>query len=144
MTEVPEHLLKRSHDRRAALGLGGDDGGGGDDAPPPRRPPRAPDGGGRRDAHRCRSRRRGHAAPSPPSPSRSRPTSKPPCGRKKIPVWAMPVLAFLPVWAIIYLGGLSKASTGEPTQLEQGATIFAAQCAVLPRGRRWRRRRSPA
>ena len=42
MTEVPEHLLKRSQDRRAALGLGGD-GGGGDGGSPPAATPAAGD-----------------------------------------------------------------------------------------------------
>lgn len=55
MAEVPEHLLKRSQERRKALGLPTDDdggeteaaapaGGGGGDAPPPPTPP--PSGGG--------------------------------------------------------------------------------------------------
>ena len=61
--------------------------------------------------------------------------------RKKIPFWAMPMLAFLPVWAIIYVGGLSPADTGEPTQLELGAEIYAGAVCQLPRRRRRRRRR---
>ena len=62
------------------------------------------------------------AAPVPPYVAAS-------LRRKKIPLWVMPVLIFIPVWAIIYVGGLSKAATGQPTQLQEGATIFAAQCA---------------
>jgi mono/diheme cytochrome c family protein len=54
--------------------------------------------------------------------------------RKKIPLWAMPVLAFLPVWALIFLGGLSEADTGEPTQLELGQEIYTAQCAACHGG----------
>jgi mono/diheme cytochrome c family protein len=42
----------------------------------------------------------------------------------------MSVLALLPLWAVLYAGTLSKASTGQPTQLEAGATIFAANCAT--------------
>jgi mono/diheme cytochrome c family protein len=64
-------------------------------------------------------------APPPPPP----PYVQAALTRKKIPIWAMPMLAFLPVWAIIYVGGLSPADTGEPTQLELGAEIYAARCA---------------
>lgn len=54
--------------------------------------------------------------------------------RKKIPFWAMPVLAFLPVWAIIYVGGLSPASTGEAGPLELGAELYASRCASCHNG----------
>ena len=48
--------------------------------------------------------------------------------RKKIPLWVMPVLAFLPLWAIIYVNTLSKAPSTVPSQLEAGATAYAAKC----------------
>jgi mono/diheme cytochrome c family protein len=41
----------------------------------------------------------------------------------------MPVLIFVPIWAVIYVGGLSAADSGAPTQLVQGAAIFATSCA---------------
>lgn len=134
MTEVPEHLLKRSQDRRAALGLGGD-GGGGDGGSPPAATPAAADaptpGAGVAPAPTASAAARPAAAvpaevaaPEPPPPYVQAALT-----RKKIPFWAMPMLAFLPVWAIIYVGGLSPADTGEPTQLELGAEIYAARCA---------------
>jgi mono/diheme cytochrome c family protein len=49
--------------------------------------------------------------------------------RKKIPLWVMPVLIFIPVWALIYVGGLSHTASGAPTQIQEGATIFATSCA---------------
>ncbi len=129
MTEVPEHLLKRSRDRRAALGLGGDDGGGGEDAPAAAAPAESA-GSGVAAATPTAAAPAAAATPAvAPEPEPVPPYVEAAVRRKKIPIWAMPVLAFLPVWAILFLGGLSKASTGEPTQLEQGATIFAAQCA---------------
>lgn len=132
MTEVPEHLLKRSRDRRAALGLGGGDAGdSGDAAPAAAAPAEEPAGGAvapaapTAAAPQAAATPATSAAPEKPVP----PYVKAALTRKKIPLWVMPVLIFIPVWAIIYVGGLSKAATGEPTQLEEGATIFAAQCA---------------
>ena len=49
--------------------------------------------------------------------------------RKRIPLWVMPVLVVIPVWALIYLGGLSTSASGAPSQLQEGATIFATSCA---------------
>ncbi len=49
--------------------------------------------------------------------------------RKRVPVWAMPVLAFLPLWAVIYAQTLSTAPTTAPTQLEVGATIYGNNCS---------------
>ena len=103
MTEIPEHLLQRSQERRAALGLPG--GEGGDAAPPP-----AGDGERSRRGHRRPRPRRSPPAPRPRSPPRlrRRPRRRPPYvqaardRRKRIPFWAMPVIALLPVWAVIY------------------------------------------
>jgi mono/diheme cytochrome c family protein len=133
VTEVPEHLLKRSQDRRSALGLGGGDGGGGGgDAAPAAAAPADEPAPGTGVAP---------AAPSAPAkqaasvPAEVTPPEPPPLyvqaalNRKKIPFWAMPVLAFLPVWAIIWVGGLSPADTGEQGPLELGAEIYATQCA---------------
>lgn len=128
MTEVPEHLLKRSRDRRSALGLGGD---GGEDAAPAAAPTSEPASGAAVEPAAA-SAVSAPAAAVPATPEPVKPV--PPyvqaaLSRKKIPFWAMPVLAFLPVWAIIYVGGLSKASTGAPTQIVLGGQIFTASCA---------------
>ncbi len=133
MTEVPEHLLKRSRDRRAALGLGGGgDGGGGGDTPAGE-----PAGGGERTAVEpagattaARPAAVGPAeveakAPEKPLP----PYVEAAVTRKKIPFWAMPALAFLPLWAILYANTLSPATSDEPSPLDLGAEIYAARCA---------------
>ncbi len=129
MTEVPEHLLQRSRERRAALGLSG--GGDGDAAPPPSSaspavPSAAP-----------------AAAPAPAAPAAPvAPTGPPPpppppppyvaaaLGRPKIPAWAVPVLALLPIWAVVYAGSLVVPEKGitDPVLL-QGQSIYAASCA---------------
>ena len=127
MTEVPEHLLNRSRDRRAALGLGG----GGDathtsempaDEPVPRTAEVAAETSTAAKAVAAAPAEA--ASPEPPSTYVQAALT-----RKKVPFWAMPMLAFLPVWAIIYVGGLSPADTGEQGPLELGAEIYTAQCA---------------
>jgi mono/diheme cytochrome c family protein len=129
VTEVPEHLLKRSRDRRAALGLGG---GGGGEA-----------GGGESDAAPASSASTeveaaapaGAAArPAAVEPVEAAPPRRVPkyvrasLERKRIPLWVMPVLAFLPIWCVIYVNTLSKPYSNIPTQLADGATQFAT-CA---------------
>ena len=48
--------------------------------------------------------------------------------RKRIPVWALPVLLLLPIWAWVYALTLDPASTGEESILDIGAAGFGA-CA---------------
>ncbi|HWH34471.1 MAG TPA: cytochrome c, partial [Acidimicrobiales bacterium] len=68
-------------------------------------------------------------------PDRGRPTPPPPyvaaaMSRPKVPVWAMPVLALLPVWAIVYAGVLFVPEEGitDPVLVE-GQGIFDQSCA---------------
>jgi len=130
VTEVPEHLLRRSRERRAALGLGGGEGGplaeGGEApsapegsspaAPVPAEPAAAP------------------AAPAVPAPVEP-PKPPPPyvtaaLTRPKVPKWAIPVLAALPLWALVYAGSLyiPSAASADPV-LSEGEDIYSAQCA---------------
>ena len=50
--------------------------------------------------------------------------------RPKVPVWALPVLAMLPIWAIVYAGVLFVPEEGitDPV-LREGEGIFAQSCA---------------
>jgi mono/diheme cytochrome c family protein len=130
VTEVPEHLLQRSRDRRAALGLGGEGGGGaasaaGDDAAPSSGAEVEPAGATAAARPAAAAPAEVEAAPPAPPP----PYVQAALTRKKIPFWAMPVLGILPVWAILYAGSLSQADTGEATQLDLGAEVYAARCA---------------
>ena len=108
LTEIPEHLLKRSRERRAALGLPTDGGegtpaeggaaeaerlgpGGRHPVEPgtPRRPrPRRPVGPSRPPRRPHRRRR-----PDPPYVAAAK-------ARTKIPLWAMPVVGLLPLWVL--------------------------------------------
>jgi mono/diheme cytochrome c family protein len=129
VTEVPEHLLQRSRDRRAALGLGG-----GGEGAAPAASSASEDAGTDVEASA--------GAPAPAAPAAAAPAeveAKPPepvppyveaaLQRKRIPYWAMPIVGLLPIWAILYAGSLSPADTGGPSQLDLGAEVYAARCA---------------
>lgn len=50
--------------------------------------------------------------------------------RKKIPVWAIPVLGLLPLWAVLYALTLDPATPTELGPYEEGAVVYAEQgCA---------------
>jgi hypothetical protein len=124
LTEVPEHLLKRSQDRRAALGLGGGGDAGGGAAP-------APSASTEVAAATSAAPAAAAAAPVPEVVKEPEPVPayvQASLNRKRIPIWAMPVLAFLPVWAIIYAQTLSPPPKTELSQLDLGAQIYS-QCA---------------
>lgn len=122
MSEVPEHLLARSRARRSALGLGGD--------APADAPAAATDAG-------AAVEKAASSAPAPTAKAAMEVAPKvivpPPhyvqaaVRRKKVPVWAMPVVAFLPVWSILYAQTLSAAPSITLTQLEEGKEIYATK-----------------
>lgn len=122
MTEIPEHLLKRSRDRRAALGLGG--GGEGDAAAPAA-------------AASSSVEPAAAAAPAPAAAAAIEPEPEPVAPvphyvqaaqrRKRIPVWAMPVLAGLIFWVPMYIGTLEQPAV-EGGPLTAGEAIYSS-CA---------------
>jgi len=134
LTEVPEHLLQRSRDRRKALGLApaaGDTGAAVADVAP--------------EVSTNTPAVAGAAAPAaaaakvpvplpdmapPPPPDPTPPWVNAANDRQKIPAWVMPILLFsVFVWPILYVGTLEN-----PTRLEgliyEGGEIYAANCAV--------------
>ena len=129
MTEIPEHLLRRSKERRSALGLGGEGGGG--DAPPP-------EGGAPAEAAASAPSTAvaPAAAPAPAPVAAAAPPAPPPppyvvaaLTRRKIPFWAVPVLAVLPVWGFVYAGSLAtpEEELSDPV-LVLGEQVYA-QCS---------------
>ena len=132
MTEIPEHLLRRSKERRAALG--GDDAtataeagavtaGVASGAAPARIESEAPatqaaGGGGV-------ATRAGRPSPADaPELPKLGPT------RAKVPLWIMPVLVALPLWGVVYLGAFgsrAKANANDPVTI--GGTLFAQNCS---------------
>jgi len=131
MAQVPEYLLQRSRERRAALGLPPSAGG-------EAAAPAAPAEGGETAAPEA-------AVPTPaeaPVPAVAAaapavtepepvPYVEPPAARSGIPAWVVPVLALLPIWAFAYVGALNPASTAAPilTPIQQGAQVFAKNCS---------------
>ena len=123
MTEIPEHLLKRSQERRAAMG-GAAEGG---DAPaasqavtPAAAAPAA-------------------AAPAAPVPAAPKvekvvtpdpPYVKAAKERHKIPYWAMATLSLLPIFIFMYWRGLTETEAVAAGPVAVGAEIYtAAACS---------------
>ena len=120
MTEIPEHLLKRSKERRAAIG--GEEAPAGDvaatsEAVEPATPAAAP-------------APVASTPPPAPVPEPVRPEVAAAMGRKKIPFWAMPVLAALPLWAYVYQATLEPAPTGELTPVQEGGQVYVSSACV--------------
>lgn len=123
MTEIPEHLLKRSKERRAAIGGGDASSEAASEAPAATPAPAAESAPAPAAAA---------ATPAPveeaPKPVLVRPEVAAAQRRKKIPFWAMPVLAALPLWAYLYQGTLEPPPASELTPLEAGEIVYGG-CA---------------
>jgi mono/diheme cytochrome c family protein len=127
LTEIPEHLLKRAAARRAAMG--GESGDAAADAPASADAP-VPAAGG--DAPAATPAK---AAPAP-LPTLEEPAAKEKPDspvvaaakrRKRVPYWAAPVLALLPLWGIIYVSSVSEPPAGDTDPLVLGAEVYTAQ-----------------
>ena len=131
MTEIPEHLLKRSKERRGALA-----GEAGDAAPA------APAASAPAVAQTAKVLVAPDAPPPPPKPDPAYVTAAK--TRKKIPFWAMATLSLLPLWAFMYLIALKpqeKVVEGpmaigeavyEPVQVATAQQDKVAQAVHLP------------
>jgi mono/diheme cytochrome c family protein len=112
VAEVPEHLLRRSRERRAALGLAGGDG-----AAVPAETGPAPVAAA------------GPAAPpavvvdeGPAAPTYLDFKEK---TRTRIPAWVMPVLLVLPFWALLYMGAFGERHAEEELDpIALGAEVY--------------------
>jgi len=128
LTEVPEHLLQRSRDRRAALGLGGDDAGASTSASATP----APSGSAVEPAASATPAPAAAATPAevaPPAPEPVPHYVEAHQRRKKIPVWALPVIAALPFWGVIYVGTLESPPAELTGPLAEGAELYVSACA---------------
>jgi mono/diheme cytochrome c family protein len=129
VTEIPEHLLKRSRERRQALGLGGDDAGSdsGAAAPaaatPARTTPAAP---AAPSGPVGRSAAPEPAAPPPPKPDT--PVVAAYKRRRRIPFWAMAALSIMPVWALMYARAVTEQPEEVAGPLGMGAEVYGG-CA---------------
>lgn len=127
MTEIPEHLLNRSKERRVAMGLGDGDTSG-YATPVARSTETAADPSGVAKPAIT------PAAPPAAAPTAAAPPAKPEPphvavakNRKKVPMWAAPVLAVLPLWGFIYYQSLQPPAAGGNDPLALGSSVYAGK-----------------
>jgi mono/diheme cytochrome c family protein len=123
VTEIPEHLLKRSKERRAAMGLPG----GESDAPASSSSPDVPAPAAASAPVAARAATPEPAAPPPPKPVPAHVAAA--YARRRIPYWAMPVLALLPLWGLLYWNSV-RIPPNKDAGLIEGATVYVAQCSA--------------
>lgn len=126
MTEIPEHLLKRSRERREALGLPTDGGSESAAAPAAATPavssaPAAP-----ATPAPARAAKSAPAAPPPPKPDTAVVAAYK--RRKKIPMWAMATLSILPLWAFMYVRALTPGPVKASGPIADGQAEYSS-CA---------------
>ena len=135
LAEVPDYLLQRSRERRAALGAGGAGGG---------PTPSSGDTGGGEPAPAAAAESPAVAEAAAPAVEAAVPAvieeAPPPpplpTSRTGIPGWMLPVLVALPFWAIVYMGAFGTVKSGAaPTGAALGAQVFATNCAPCHGGR---------
>jgi len=129
VTEIPEHLLKRAQARRAAMGQG--------DAPEGDAPAAAEGaaaGSAVAPAAAAAPAKKG-PAPLPTLEAEAEP-AKPDSPvvaaakrRKRVPYWAAPVLALLPLWGFIYMFAIRTPDAAPTDPLVIGAAVYTENCA---------------
>lgn len=122
MTEIPEHLLKRSQQAKAKAT--------GEAAPADAPAASAPATTSTSPAPKPAPTPAAPAAPAPPPP----PKPDPPFiaaakRRQKIPFWAMATLSILPLWVFMYARSLTPVTETVAGPLGAGADLYAAQCS---------------
>jgi mono/diheme cytochrome c family protein len=132
LTEIPEHLLRRSRERRAALGLSS--GSGDEPAETGTSPPAVAEAPAPARAVASTEVATTTEAPVPAVVEEPAPTYiAPPRGphKTKVPIWVMPVLIAIPLWAFLYPAAFTshkKAVVTDPLVL--GQQIYtSAGCA---------------
>jgi mono/diheme cytochrome c family protein len=129
VTEIPEHLLKRSRERREAIGQGGDAAPAADapaaaveksaSATPAAAPPASSGPAARTAAAEA-------AAPKPPKPDPHYVVAAK--QRRKVPFWAMATLSLMPVWGFMYVRALTDGGEVAAGPIAAGAEIYG-NCA---------------
>ena len=132
VTEIPEHLLKRSRERRSAIGQGGDsDAPAADAAATPATTPATTAKAAATPATTSSAPAGRGAAPPPPAAPPVKPD--PPYvaaakRRRKIPFWAMATLSLMPVWGFIYVRALTEGPEVVAGPLGEGVEVYS-NCA---------------
>jgi mono/diheme cytochrome c family protein len=119
VTEIPEHLLKRSRERRSAIG-----GGGGEEATGSA--PAAPTATPAASPAAVPASREVAAPVAAPPPKPDPPYIRAAKSRRKIPYWAMLVLALLPIWAFMYVRSVQDQSVAVEGPRSLGEEAYAS------------------
>jgi mono/diheme cytochrome c family protein len=123
VTDVPEHLLRRSKAAREKA-AGGTGDAGASEAPAAAAQASASEPGTEvaTTAAATPAVVEEPAAPVPPYVEAA-------LRRPRVPKFAIPVLATLPVWALLYAGSLTKPAGPADPELAMGQQVYAANCA---------------
>jgi mono/diheme cytochrome c family protein len=122
VTEIPEHLLKRSKAAKAKAE--------GEEAPAdaPAAPSSAPATTGAAAPVAAAAAPAVPAVPAAPVVKPDTPAVAAYKARKKIPVWAMLTLSILPVWAFMYVLAMKPVTAKATGPLGDGATVYSGNC----------------
>jgi mono/diheme cytochrome c family protein len=134
VTEIPEHLLKRSKERRSALGLGGETEAAAGAAVSAATSPSTASVPAVVGAAAPATQAGGAAPPAaPPAVPKAAPIPvDPPVvlaakQRKKIPWWALAVAAPLPFWAFLFMEAMSPPVVEAEGRLAAGEELYASK-----------------
>ncbi|HUS41228.1 MAG TPA: hypothetical protein VMY16_01045 [Ilumatobacteraceae bacterium] len=133
MTEIPEHLLKRSRERRSAIGQGGDaaadapgDAAAASNVPATTSATTAPAAAPAPAGPPARTAAPAPAATAPPKPDPVYVQAAK--QRRKIPFWAMATLSLMPIWAFMYVRAVTEPPVVVEGPLGVGTEIYSS-CA---------------
>ena len=116
MTEIPEHLLKRSQQRRAAASGESAETGAASTSPATVDPATAV------AKAAAPAKAQAPAAPPPPKPDPAYVAAAK--NRKKIPFWAMATLSLLPIWGFMYMQGVKPQAKTLSGPLGEGTEVY--------------------
>ena len=121
VTEIPEHLLKRSKAAKAKA-EGGE--------APADTPAAASSSAPATVAAATPAKPAAPAKPAgPPPPKPDIPVVAAAKARKRIPFWAMATLSLLPLWTFMYVRGLTFKEAKVSGPLGEGAEVYTAACS---------------
>jgi mono/diheme cytochrome c family protein len=119
VTEIPEHLLKRSRERREAAGLPTEGGEAAATTPTPAAATPA-----KAAAAPAPAKAAAPAAPPPPKPVPAYVQAA--TTRRKMPFWAMSALGLLPIWGVLYARGLTPSEETLSGPLAVGEEVYGS------------------
>ena len=122
MTEIPEHLLKRSRERKAAMS--GESGDSASAEAPATSSTAVEQASAPAAAPAVAASASVPDIPAEPVPEKVAPYVEAYKERKKMPYWIAPVLLALPVWAMFYVGTLERVPQGLTGLLGEGEEIY--------------------